>query len=141
MRAKFGMAKFDVEKIWYQFVHTTGKFVTKFQDCGTTSINREWLLLFPVGLWFPATHLLFSPLTLRQRIFFHRPICTVPAYHFFLKFFKLHSSFRLGGIGAKLEWQKLAQQKCAKLCRAILRSVAIFRGVIFSALGLSIVPA
>ena len=35
-----------------------------------------------------------------------------------------------------LEWQNLAQRKCAKLCRGILRTEAICLGVIFSALGI-----
>ena len=52
-----------------------------------------------------------------------------------------------GGGGAwnrrNLERQNLAQQKCAKLCHGILRSVAIFLGVSVGALGMHVplVPA
>ena len=48
-----------------------------------------------------------------------------------------------GGTGEIFDSKILAQQKCAKSCRSILRSVAIFQGVIFSALEVHIplVPA
>ena len=53
--AKLGIAKFGAEKIWHQFSDTTAKFCTKLADCGTTtSIDREWWLLFPTGLWLLA---------------------------------------------------------------------------------------
>ena len=43
-----------------------------------------------------------------------------------------------GGEWAKLEWQNLAQQKCTKFCHGVLRTGAIFLGVIFSTLGMQI---
>ena len=50
-RAKFGMAKSGREKIWHQLENTTAKFGTKLPACGTrTSVDREWWLLFPIGL-------------------------------------------------------------------------------------------
>ena len=46
------MCKIGAEKLWHQFLNTTGKFGTKFPDCGTrTKIDCEWWLLFPLGLW------------------------------------------------------------------------------------------
>ena len=61
--ATFGMAKIGAEKIWRQFLNTTGKFGTTFPDCGTRTILHRggvggcccflmasgWSVLFPRG--------------------------------------------------------------------------------------------
>ena len=49
-----GSAKFGVEKIWHQFLNTTEKLGANLPDCGTRSIDCEWWLLFPMGLWLVA---------------------------------------------------------------------------------------
>ena len=49
------MAKFGAENICHQFLNTAATFGTKSPDCGTrTGTDREWRLLFPVGLWLVA---------------------------------------------------------------------------------------
>ena len=51
------MAKYGVEKIWHLFLKTTEKMGTTFLDCGTSRIDREWGLLFPMAFGW----LLFVP--------------------------------------------------------------------------------
>ena len=38
-QAKFGMAKFGVDKIWYEFLNSMAKFGAKLLDCGQGKIT------------------------------------------------------------------------------------------------------
>ena len=50
-----GMAKFGAEKNLAPILKYRAKVWHKFPDCGgRTRIDREWWLLFPVGLWLVA---------------------------------------------------------------------------------------
>ena len=51
---EFGMAKFGVEKIWYQSLNTTAKFGTNSQMVAEEQADGEWWLPLPLDLWLVA---------------------------------------------------------------------------------------
>ena len=119
----FGMAKFDAEMIWCQFLNTTAKFGTTFPDGGTrTSIDREWWLLFPTGLWLVAV--------ISQRLVDGcLDGCSVSwsvGHNGDVHAKRAKNESQKNGFGPQIPWHNLAHFCCAKFCHAKSRLFLIF---------------